>query len=218
MNQIVFFSFLNAFIYFNLKEKAGNKKRKRKSKKSKNGKKSTKKSGSQRGSKQKSSGGKYKKETLFDVIMTSLQWESIEQMFFWDMICSHENVTNSFLLLFFNRLDASKHAEAMGYLYDILKCSEPSFELVKMIVKRRCEDNLARSLLINWSRDSSTCDRMALLFVRLLKAGLSSAASASACSSANQSASQQSGLKSSMTMKKIKYNESLSSNNKVRYT
>lgn len=198
----------------NIKEKAGNKKRKRKSKKSKHGKKSKK--SVQGGSKQKSSGGKYKKENLFDVIMTSLQWESIEQIFFWDMICSHENVTNSFLLLFFNRLDASKHAEAMGYLYDILKCSEPTFDLVKMIVKRRCEDNLARSLLINWSRDSSTCDRMAQMFVRLLKAGLSSAASASACSSANQSASQQSGLKSSMTMKKIKYNESLSSNNKVR--
>lgn len=154
-------------------------------------------------------------------------------MFFWDMICSHENISNTFLLHFFNRLDANKHTEAMGYLYDILKCSEPTYELVKMMVMRRCEDNLARSLLINWSRDSGTC--MAQMFVRLLKASLNAAnhqSPSSACSSANQSAIQQasggvsggilglSGLSknnATTTMKKIKYNESLSANNKVYF-
>lgn len=162
-------------------------------------------------SSQKGKQTKFKKELLLDVINTSLQWESIEQMFFWDLLCSHESVSPNYFLPIFNRLDPSKHAEAIGYLFDILKCSQASFELVKMVTMRRCEDNLARSLLIAWAR---SCDKMSQYFVRLLKTSFN--ASNSACSSANQSASQQPGGGSkTTTMKKIKYNESLSSNNKV---
>ena len=121
----------------------------------------------------------FKKETLLDVISTSLQWESVEQLFFWDLLCSHESISNEFLLKLFNRLDANKHAEAIGYIFDILKCSEPTLELVKMVTQRRCEDNLGRSLLIAWARDGSNSEKMSKIFVSLLRASFSSSASTS---------------------------------------
>jgi hypothetical protein len=150
---------------------------------------------------------KFKKETLLEVIGTSLMWESIEQIFFWDLLCSHESVSTSYLLPIFNRLDSTKNAEATGFLFDILKCHDPTFDLVKLVIFRRCEDNLARSLLINWARGSSGTEKMSQIFIRLLKMSLSS--------SASQTSSQQSMSSQQTTMKKIKYNETLSSNNKV---
>lgn len=178
---------------------------------SKRSKKPSKKDATKSGKQQQKS--KFKKESLFDVINTSLQWESLEQLFFWDLLCSHETISNELLLLLFNRLDANKHAEAIGFLFDILKCSEPSFELVKMVTMRRCEDNLTRSLLIAWARDGSNSEKMSKIFVNLLKMSMSSS-NATSASGANLSG-QNSGLKST-TMKKIKYNETLSSTNKVR--
>lgn len=174
----------------------------------------------------KGSQGRYKKETLMDVIGVSLFWESVEQIFFWELLLAHDEVSMAYLLPVFNRLEANKHSEATCYLFQMIKASEPTFELVRYVVNRRVEDNVARALLINWSKkcQSSQANKMSQIFIRLLNksAAAQSANSANGVNNNNNGGSGSGGdnqLQSpSQTTKKIKYNETLSSTNKVKLT
>lgn len=131
-----------------------------------------------------------------------MNWESIEQLFFWEILVSHDDVTLEYLLPIFNRLDSVKNSEAVCYLFQMIKSSEPSFELIRYITQRKVEDNVARALFINWSKKTSS-SQMSQMFIKLL----------------NKSANQQSTTtKPETTLKKIKLNESLNSVNKVKLT
>lgn len=153
----------------------------------------------QRGRKSKK---KFRKESLVDVLSSSLNWESIEQLFFWEILVSHDDVTLEYLLPIFNRLDSVKHSEAVCYLFQMIKSSEPTYELIRYITHRRVEDNIARALFINWAKKTPT-SQMSQMFIKLM----------------NKSAIQQSsGVKPETTLKKIKFNESLNLVNKVKLT
>ena len=136
----------------------------------------------------------FKKENLMDVLNTSLQWETIEQIFFWELLIAHDLELENLLPLF-NKLDSNRNSEAICYFFQLLKTSDPTFDLVKCIVQRRVDDNITRALFIHWTRSSGEV-KMAQLFTKLL----------------NKSAP---NAQQQTTLKKIKYNESLSSNKKL---
>ena len=159
-------------------------------------------------SKSKKTNQKFRKETMVDVLNTSLQWDTIEQIFFWEILLAHDGINLDYLLPIFNRLDPNKNAEAICYLFQLIKSSEPSFELVKYIVQRRNEDNLARALLINWCKRDSA--KMIQIFIKLLNktaAGAhyqNSGGSGSATFSSSQQQQQaQAGKLDQSTVKKI---------------
>lgn len=152
---------------------------------------------------------KFKKESLIDVLNASFNWETIEQIFFWEILMAHECVSLSYLLPVFNRLDANKHSEAVCHLFQLIKSTEPSYDLVKLVVQRREEDNLARALLINWCRQSSESNRMINIFVKLIKK--------SAASSNQSQIAQSPHNKPESTYKKITVGSS-NNNNKVKLT
>ncbi len=138
----------------------------------------------------------YKKEDLGHVLKASLYWETIEQIFFWELLIAHNDIDLDYLLPIFNSLDTNRNSEAVGYLFKLIKQSEPTFDLVKYILKRSVDDNVTRALFINWTKNiSSGPTKIAQIFVKIL----------------NKTA--MNNQKQTMT-KKIKLNESFSSNTK----
>lgn len=195
---------LNLKFFLNLQGKNSGKKKVQSSKKVSTGVKRKRKSSENERLKQRSrkSNKKFRKESLVDVLSSSLNWESIEQLFFWEILVSHDDVTLEYLLPIFNRLDSVKHSEAVCYLFQMIKSSEPTYELIRYITHRRVDDNIARALFINWAKKTPT-NQMSQMFIKLM----------------NKSAIQQSsGGKPETTLKKIKFNESLNSVNKVKLT
>ncbi len=164
-------------------------------------------------SKSKKQMNKFKKETLVDVLNASLQWETIEQIFFWEVLMAHDDIDLNYLLPIFNRLDSNKHSEAICYLFQLIKSSEPTFDLVKYVVQRREEDNLARALLINWCKRSSSAEsaKMIQIFTKLLN----KAAFAFNSSQNQQHPNQHAKQESQSTFKKITLGSG-NANNKVK--
>lgn len=174
-----------------------------KGKKNKQAKNSSKKSKGSKlnGSKALSSLSKsFRKETLLDVIHTSLLWESIEQMFFWELVIATDTIDVDYLLPVFARLDSTRHAEATSVLFQLLKTSDPTLDIVTHVIQRRVDDPVARALFIHWTHTSGET-KMTQIVTKLL----------------NKAALQQQQMQSqqpSTTAKKIKYNESLSNSAK----
>jgi hypothetical protein len=166
-------------------------------------------------SKSKKQMNKFKKENLVDVLNASLQWETIEQIFFWEILMAHDGIDLNYLLPIFNRLDSNKHSEAVCYLFQLIKSSDPSFDLVKYVVQRREEDNLARALLINWCKRSSSAEsnKMIQIFTKLLN----KAAVTHNSNQAQQQQGQQSKQEPLSTFKKITLGSG-NNNNKVKLT
>jgi hypothetical protein len=138
----------------------------------------------------------YRKENLGQVLKASLYWETIEQIFFWELLIAHTDIDLNYLLPIFNSLDTNRNSEAVGYLFKLIKQSEPTFDLVKYLLKRSVDDNVTRALFINWSKNvNSGPTKLSQIFVKIL----------TKTSLYNQ--------KQTIT-KKIKLNESFSSNTK----
>ena len=163
-----------------------------------NKKKSSKKLGSKsKVSKSASSSQKkpFRKETLMDVIHTSLLWETVEQVFFWELVLATD-IDFDYLLPVFSKLDSNRNAEATSVMFQLLKTSDPTLDILRHVLLRRVDDNITRALFIHWTITSGDT-KMAQLFTKILNK------SATTIQQHNQT-----------TAKKIKYNESLSSNNK----
>ncbi|CAI2730534.1 unnamed protein product [Schistosoma spindalis] len=112
---------------------------------------------------------------LTNILNASLEWNSIEQLFFWQLINAHEIPTNRFLPLI-HSVDSFKHPEACSNLILLLKLEKPSFELVRALLSRRnSNDLLSMTALHFWScPDNQHAGRFSNILCSFINAPLSS--------------------------------------------
>lgn len=110
-----------------------------------------------------------KKNTLFNVLEASLLWESIEQIFFWQILIAHDEIDINYIVPLLGKLDAIQHAEAICYIFQMLKVTEPTFDLVKFLCKRRIDENMERALFVYWTRKTVSGEtKLSQIFCKLL--------------------------------------------------
>ncbi|CAH8578981.1 unnamed protein product [Schistosoma margrebowiei] len=112
---------------------------------------------------------------LTNILNASLEWNSIEQLFFWQLINAHEIPTSRFLPLI-HAVDSFKHPEACSNLILLLKLEKPSFELVRALLSRRnSNDLLSMTALHFWScPDNQHAGRFSNILCSFINAPLSS--------------------------------------------
>ncbi|XP_041361023.1 integrator complex subunit 3-like [Gigantopelta aegis] len=109
------------------------------------------------------------KETFLSVLNESLDWETIEQYFLWQLIAAH-NIPVEHILPILPKLEYTSHAEAMTSILVLLKQESPAADLVRPILVRECKksDYFAVSILKYWAQEHE--DRLAeLIFQQLTK-------------------------------------------------
>ncbi|XP_050400889.1 integrator complex subunit 3 [Patella vulgata] len=100
------------------------------------------------------------KETFLSVLNESLEWETIEQYFLWQLISSH-NIPVEHILSILPKLDFQTNAEALTSMLVLLKQENPSADLLRPILCRECKkgDLFATSILKYWAQEHE--DRLA---------------------------------------------------------
>ncbi|PAA79905.1 hypothetical protein BOX15_Mlig000413g4 [Macrostomum lignano] len=120
----------------------------------------------------------FRKDNLVTLLRDSLSWESVEQLFLWQLLNAQDLPTERFLPLL-PHLDSGRHAEATTNLLLMLKLEQPSFDLVCAVLWREPQltDPLCPSILHFWSEQK--LDRLAeILNNCLMSPGGGTAASA----------------------------------------
>ncbi|XP_071116601.1 integrator complex subunit 3-like [Haliotis cracherodii] len=102
------------------------------------------------------------KETFLSVLNESLDWETIEQYFLWQLIMSH-NIQIEHILPILPKLEFGAHAEAMTSILVLLKQESPAVDLLRPILVRECKKNdfFTVSILKYWAQEHE--DRLAEL-------------------------------------------------------
>ena len=112
---------------------------------------------------------------------------------------AHDDIDVNCMLPLLDKLDSNNHDEAIFNVFQMIKSSEPTYDLVKFICRRRVDENMERALFIHWTRRVTSGEtKMSQIFSKLL------------CKSASSQSTQQ-----STTLKKIKYIESFTNNKKL---
>lgn len=109
------------------------------------------------------------KESFLSVLNASLQWETIEQYFLWQLISVH-TIPVEHIMPILPKLDFTVHAEALSSIMILLKQDCPSAELLRPLLCRECKKNdlFTVSLLKYWAQEYE--DRLAdLLHTQLTK-------------------------------------------------
>ncbi|KAK7476126.1 hypothetical protein BaRGS_00032619, partial [Batillaria attramentaria] len=78
------------------------------------------------------------RETFLSILNESLEWESIEQYFLWQLITAH-NIPTEHILPVLPKLEYSVNAEALTCLMVLLKQESPSPELLRPVLCRECK-------------------------------------------------------------------------------
>lgn len=92
------------------------------------------------------------KESILNVLIASLDWETFDQYCTWDLLAAHDLPTDSYIAVV-NKLHHEKHAEALSKLLIILKSKKPTSGMVKYIMARSISntDKFTLSLLHHWA-------------------------------------------------------------------
>ncbi|KAL8567155.1 hypothetical protein ACOMHN_033057 [Nucella lapillus] len=101
-----------------------------------------------------------KRETFLSILNESLNWESIEQYFLWQLITAH-NIPIEHMLPVLPMLEYSANAEALTSLMVLLKQESPSADLLRPMLCRNCKktDYFVVSVLKYWAQEYE--DRLA---------------------------------------------------------
>lgn len=93
-------------------------------------------------------------ENLNSVLKASLEWDTFEQFFLWQILLSHE-VTLDVLLPILPQLDFVKHSEALIPLLLLIKQEKPNAELIKHLFSREVssDDEFVISILLYWCQE-----------------------------------------------------------------
>ncbi|TNN17598.1 Integrator complex subunit 3 isoform 2 [Schistosoma japonicum] len=123
---------------------------------------------------------------LTNILNASLEWNSIEQLFFWQLINAHEIPTSRFLPLI-HSVDPFKHPEACSNLILLLKLEKPSLELVRALLSRRgSNDLLSMTALHFWScPDNQHAGRFSNILCSFINAPFTSTSTISVSSGTN---------------------------------
>ncbi len=91
---------------------------------------------------------------LIDVLTASLDWETFEQMAFWQLLAAH-SLPLHLILPLLPRLKEEEHCEALAALMTMIKHERPSNDLLKCLLA--CPIlSFVSALLSHWSSESST--------------------------------------------------------------
>ncbi|KAL1508911.1 hypothetical protein ABEB36_003731 [Hypothenemus hampei] len=82
----------------------------------------------------------FKTENLHNLLKSTLNWESIEQFFFWQLINAHD-VTIDTVLPLITELDYDLHPEALTAIMLMLKQEKPNADYIKCLFSRDICDN-----------------------------------------------------------------------------
>ncbi|XP_056642787.1 integrator complex subunit 3 homolog [Diorhabda sublineata] len=82
----------------------------------------------------------FKQETIIPLLKASLQWESIEQFFLWQLVNAH-NISIDTVLPLITELDYDLHAEALTAVTLMLKMEKPNADYIKSLFSRDICDN-----------------------------------------------------------------------------
>ncbi|GFO40922.1 integrator complex subunit 3 [Plakobranchus ocellatus] len=102
------------------------------------------------------------RETFLSILNASLEWETIEQYFLWQLVMAH-NIPVEHILPILPKLEFSSNAEALTNLMVLLKQVSPSWELLRPVLSRECKkaDFFTVSVLKYWAQEHE--DRLAEL-------------------------------------------------------
>nr|CAG4642335.1 EOG090X0205 [Evadne anonyx] len=95
-----------------------------------------------------------KNQSIVELLVSSLNWETIEQIFFWQLVSVH-SIPLQLLLSVLPKLKANQDNEALAALLGMIRHERPTNELLKPLLN--CSIMmLISSLLSHWSMESST--------------------------------------------------------------
>ncbi|GFS03973.1 integrator complex subunit 3 [Elysia marginata] len=102
------------------------------------------------------------RETFLSILNASLEWETIEQYFLWQLVMAH-NIPVEHILPILPKLEYGANAEALTNLMVLLKQVSPSWELLRPVLSRECKkaDYFTVSVLKYWAQEHE--DRLAEL-------------------------------------------------------
>ncbi|CAG5134392.1 unnamed protein product, partial [Candidula unifasciata] len=102
------------------------------------------------------------KETFLSILNASLDWETIEQYFLWQLVMAH-NIPVEHILPILPKLEYNANAEALTSLMVLLKQVSPSWDLLRPVLSRECKrtDYFTVSVLKYWAQEHE--DRLAEL-------------------------------------------------------
>lgn len=96
----------------------------------------------------------FKNDNLQSLLKTSLNWETIEQFFFWQLLQAHDIAIETIVPLL-PYLDSNKHSEALMAVTLMLKREPPSTDSVKYLFSRdvREGDSFLFTVIKCWCKD-----------------------------------------------------------------
>nr|CAG4650774.1 EOG090X0205 [Simocephalus serrulatus]SVE94097.1 EOG090X0205 [Simocephalus serrulatus] len=95
-----------------------------------------------------------KDPSIVELLTSSLEWETFEQMALWQLVAAH-NIPLSLLLSLLPKLKDDQHCEALTALMMMIKHERPNNDLLKALLNCPIE-SLISALLSHWSNESST--------------------------------------------------------------
>ncbi|XP_023931443.1 integrator complex subunit 3 [Lingula anatina] len=96
----------------------------------------------------------FRKDSFLSILNASLEWETIEQYFLWQLIAAH-NIPVEHIMPILPKLEFQTHAEALSSILIQLKQECPSAELLRPIFCRECKkhDYFSVSILKYWAQE-----------------------------------------------------------------
>lgn len=96
----------------------------------------------------------FRKESFLSVLNASLEWETLEQYFLWQLITAH-NIPVEHIMPILPKLDYNAHAEALTSIMVLLKPHSPTLDLLRPILCRECKKNdlFTVSILNYWAQE-----------------------------------------------------------------
>ncbi|MES1902265.1 MAG: Integrator complex subunit 3 [Paramarteilia canceri] len=80
-------------------------------------------------------------DEIVDLIDDSLNWETVEQIFFWQLLCAHNLPLNQVWQII-SELVWDSHGEAINAVSSILKFTEPNINIMKCLFMRQLKNDL----------------------------------------------------------------------------
>lgn len=112
----------------------------------------------------------FRKDSFLSVLNASLEWETLEQYFLWQLITSH-SIPVDYIMPILPKLEFSTHSEAMTSVMVLLKQECPTADLLRPLMCReyKKQDMFTVSVLKFWAQEYE--DRLAeLIYNQLAKA------------------------------------------------
>nr|SVE79976.1 EOG090X0205 [Daphnia magna] len=92
--------------------------------------------------------------SVIELLVSSLEWETFEQMALWQLVAAH-SIPLSMLLSLLPKLKEDQHCEALTALLAMIKHERPNNDLMKALLNCPIE-SFVSALLSHWSMESST--------------------------------------------------------------